>query len=127
VIVADASAAIAALVNEGAGRQLLAAQQVHVPHLIDSEIVSGLRRLVAAKQLSTAHGWQAIDTWQRLGVTRYPAFAMLERVWELRDNVSAYDATYVALAELLGCALVTADGRLAGAPNLRCSVTVVPR
>jgi len=52
---------------------------------------------------------------------------MLERVWELRDNVSAYDATYVALAELLGCALVTADGRLAGAPNLRCSVTVVPR
>jgi len=69
---------------------------------------------------------ESLDTWQRLGVTRYPAFAMLERVWELRDNVSAYDATYVALAELLGCALVTADGRLAGAPNLRCSVTVVP-
>lgn len=70
--------------------------------------------------------WTLLDTWQRLGVTRYPVFAMLERIWALRENVSAYDAAYVALAELLGCALLTADGRLARAPGLGCSVTVVP-
>jgi predicted nucleic acid-binding protein len=59
-------------------------------------------------------------------MTRYPVFAMLARVWELRDNLSPYDASYVALAELLGCSLLTADGRLSRAPCLRCPVTVVP-
>jgi predicted nucleic acid-binding protein len=60
-------------------------------------------------------------------MVRYPVFGILDRVWQLRDNLSAYDATYVALAEQLGCALLTADQRLAGAPGLRCPITVVPR
>jgi len=61
------------------------------------------------------------------GISRYPGVAVLSRVWELRENLSAYNATYVALAEGLGCALLTADRRLGRAPGLRCPVTTVPR
>jgi len=60
-------------------------------------------------------------------MTRYPVFTLLERVWDLRENLSAYDASYVALAELLNCPLMTADARLSRAPGVRCSITVVPR
>lgn len=68
-----------------------------------------------------------MDTFRRLGITRYPVFSYLDRVWELRDNLSAYDASYVALAELLDCNLLTADARLSRAPGIRCPITVVPR
>jgi len=59
-------------------------------------------------------------------MTRYAVFSLLDRVWELRENVSAYDASYVALAELLECPLLTADDRLSRAPGVRCAITVVP-
>jgi predicted nucleic acid-binding protein len=127
VIVVDASAAIAALLNAGPARTALEDQQLHVPHLIDVETASGLRRLVATGRLGADDGWAALDTWRRLGTTRHPVAGLLARVWQLRENVSAYDATYVALAEALGCPVVTADGRLGRAPGLRCPVTVVPR
>lgn len=126
MIVVDASAALAALLNDGPARHTLTGEQLHAPHQIDPEVASGLRRRVAARQLDGAAGWAALDTWRRLGITRYSAVGLLDRVWELRDNVSAYDATYVALAELLGCPLLTADGRLGRAPGVRCSITVVP-
>ena len=60
-------------------------------------------------------------------MTRYPVFSLLDRVWELRENLSAYDASYVALAELLDCNLLTADARLSRAPGVRCPITLVPR
>ena len=123
----DASAALSALISDGAARRTLAHEQIHVPHLIDAEVAGGLRRVVAAQQVDARSGWTALDTWRRLGVTRYPAFALLERVWDLRDNLSTYDACYVALAELLDCSLLTADARLAGAPGIRCAITLVPR
>jgi predicted nucleic acid-binding protein len=126
MIVVDASAALSALLTAGPARQALSVEQLHAPHLIDSEVASGLRRRVAAG-MSPDAGWTALDTWRRVGMTRYPVFTFLDRVWELRDNVSAYDASYVALAELLGCALLTADRRLARAPAARCPITVVPR
>lgn len=126
MIVVDASAALSALLNDGAARAALGSEQLHVPHLIDSEIAHGMRRRAAAGEIPADEGWRLLETWQRLGVTRYPAFSMLERIWELRENVSAYDASYVALAELLGCALLTADRRLSRAPGLECPVTVVP-
>lgn len=127
MIVVDASAALSALLNDGPARRSLAAEQLHAPHLIDSEVASGLRRRVAARQLTAADGWTALDRWRRLGMTRYPVFTLLDRVWQLRDNVSAYDASYVALAEQLGCALLTADARLSRVPDAQCPITVVPR
>ena len=60
------------------------------------------------------------------GLVRHPVHALLPRIWALRDDISAYDAAYVALAEALGCALLTADSRLARAPGVTCPVTVVP-
>lgn len=126
MIVVDASAALAALLNDGPAREALGSQQVHVPHLIDPDVASGLRRRVAGELLDADAGWAALDTWRRLGMTRYAVHSLLDRVWELRDNLSAHDASYVALAELLGCSLLTADGRLGRAPGLRCPVTIVP-
>jgi predicted nucleic acid-binding protein len=127
VIVVDASAAVSALVNAGPARETLAEEDVHVPHLADVEVLSGLRRNAASGQVTPGAARTALGTWRRLGLTRHPVAGLLGRMWELRDNLSAYDATYVALAEALGCAVLTADGRLARAPGLRCPVTVVPR
>jgi predicted nucleic acid-binding protein len=127
VIVVDASAALSALLNNGPAREALASEQLHAPHLIDSEVASGLRRLVASRGIAADAGWAALGTWGRLGVTRYPTHGLLERIWALRDNLSVYDAGYVALAESLGCSLLTADGRISRAPGIRCLTTVVPR
>jgi predicted nucleic acid-binding protein len=127
VIVVDASAALSALLNDGPARRFLATEQLHAPHLVDSEVANGLRRQVVARHMAAADGWTALDRWRRLGMTRYPTFGLLDRVWELRDNVSAYDAAYVALAEQLGCALLTADARLSRIPEAGCPITVVPR
>jgi predicted nucleic acid-binding protein len=127
VIVVDASAAVAALLNAGRARRELASEQLHAPHLIDSEVANVLRRESTAGRLAADAAWDALDAWRRLGMTRYPAHSLLDRMWEIRDNLSAYDATYVALAELLDCSLLTADSRLARAPGIGCPVTVVPR
>ncbi|MGH3443780.1 MAG: type II toxin-antitoxin system VapC family toxin [Nocardioidaceae bacterium] len=112
--------------NAGAARDLLGQQQLHVPHVVDDEVGSALRRRVLAGVLTADARWDALDAWRRLALTRYPVFTLLDRVWELRENLSAYDASYVALAESLGCALVTADGRMSRAPGLACPVTVLP-
>ena len=127
MIVVDASAALSGLVNAGPARAALASEQVHVPHLVDSEIASAVRRHVAAGMLSVPAGWRVIDTWRRLGVTRHPVVGLLDRVWDLRDTLTAYDATYVALAEALGASLLTADSRLGRASGPRCVITIVPR
>jgi predicted nucleic acid-binding protein len=127
LIVVDASAALSGLLNDGPARRALAVEQLHAPHLIDSEVANGLRCSVVAQRLDASAGWTALDVLRRLGMTRYPVFPLLERVWELRDNVSAYDACYVALAEFLGCSLLTANARLGLAPGIRCPVTVLPR
>ncbi len=127
MIVVDASAALAALLNDGQARHLIGTERLHTPHLIDSEIASGLRRQVQRNRLSTADGWDVLRTWRRLAVTRYPIYGLFERMWEIRENFSAYDATYVALAETLDCALVTADARLGHASQAQCTITVVPR
>jgi predicted nucleic acid-binding protein len=83
--------------------------------------------MVIAREVAAEAAWIALDAWRRLGMTRYAVFALLDRVWELRDNLSAYDASYVALAEHLDCSLLTADGRLGRSRGPRCPITVVPR
>jgi predicted nucleic acid-binding protein len=127
VIVVDASAAVAALLNAGPARTAVADETLHAPHLIDSEVAQSLRRLVLHGSLGAGDGWAALNSWRRLGVVRHPIAGLLDRVWELRENVSAYDASYLALAEALDCGLLTADARLGRAPGLLCPVTVVPR
>lgn len=127
MIVVDASAALSGLLNAGPARESLAGEQLHAPHLVDSEVANGLRRHLASRRISADDGWAALDTWRRLGLTRYAMHGLLERVWDLRENLSAYDAGYVALAESLRCSLVTADARISRAPGVRCPITVVPR
>lgn len=127
MIVVDASAAVSALLNAGPARQALAEERVHVPHLIDPEVANALRRGVGSSRIEPGDAWAALERWRRLGVSRYATVHLLARVWELRENLSAYDASYAALAESLDCALLTADARLGRCPGLRCPVTVVPR
>jgi predicted nucleic acid-binding protein len=127
MIVVDASAALSGLLNAGPARRALAAEQLHAPHLVDPEVANGLRRATGSQQLDARAAWTALSTWRRLGMTRYAVFPLLDRIWELRGNLSAYNASYVALAELLDCALLTADARLARAPGIRSTITVVPR
>lgn len=127
MIVVDASAAISGLLNAGQARDELGREVVQVPHLIDAEVASGLRRQVARGVLTASAGSSALDVWRQLAVLRHPMSALLPRVWELRENASAYDACYLALAEALGCGLLTADRRLARAPGSRCPIIVVPR
>lgn len=126
MIVVDASAALAALLNAGPARSMLANEQLHAPHLIDSEVAAAIRRQASRGNIDSEAGWAALDTWRRLGIARYPVFTLLDRIWELRSNLSSFDAGYVALAEELNCSLLTADKRLARAPGIRCPVTVIP-
>lgn len=126
MIVIDASAALSGLLTAGRARELLVDEQLHAPHLIDSEVAQMLRRQVAAHLIPAAAGGRALAAWQGMGLIRYGIHGLLGRIWALRDNLSAYDAGYVALAEALECPLVTADARMSRAPGIRCAVTVIP-
>ena len=125
MIVADASAAVLGLLHDGDARRSLATETVVVPHLIDSEIAHTLRAQVRRRLVAVDLARAALDRWTRLGIRRFGVVGLLARVWELRDNLTAYDATYVVLAEAFDCELLTADARLAGAPGPRCPITVV--
>jgi predicted nucleic acid-binding protein len=127
VIVLDASAAVLALLNDGDARRSLATESVAVPHLADAEVTHALRAQVLRGHIGGDDARAALVRWTRLGLRRFGVVGLLGRVWELRENLSAYDATYVALAEALACELVTADARLAGAPGPTCAMTVVRR
>lgn len=126
MIVIDASAVVAGLQARGPAREVMSTEDLGAPHLIDLELAQVFRRHVRAGTITAHDGWQALDRWRHLQVTRYPVFAVLDRIWELRHNLSAYDASYVSVAETLDCTLVTADGRLARASGIRCPVTLVP-
>lgn len=128
--VLDASGAVELLLNTGRGRRLAAllddeANIVHVPHLIDLEIAQVLRRYVLRGTLDPETGARALRRWRELDVERYPHVPLLDRVWQLRANVSAYDAVYVALAETLSDVLVTGDRRLARVPGLGVAIEAV--
>jgi len=120
VIVLDASAAIDWLLQTAAGQQIESriysrGESLHAPHLLELEVAQVLRRLVWEGAVSGPRADQAIQDLLDLRVTRYPHIIFLPYIWRLRDNFSAYDATYVALAAKLGATLLTRDARLASA------------
>lgn len=95
------------------------------PDLVDVETVAVLRKRWLAGTMSDSRFSAAISDLEQLGIRRYPTLPLMRRAFELRANVTAYDASYVALAELLGCDLLTGDGRLAGAPGPRCTIRLL--
>jgi predicted nucleic acid-binding protein len=127
LIVVDASAAVFALLGDGDARRRLSVEQLAAPHLIDSEVASALRAQVKRKAITASQGQGALETWTRLGLERYAATGLLDRVWTLRDNLTTYDATYVALAEALECSLLSGDARLGAAPGPTCVISIVRR
>lgn len=120
MIVLDASAATEYLLDAGdRGRWVASlmegARGVHAPGILDVEVVSALRGHVRGGRVAVSRAGAAVEDLGRMRVTRWPSGALVARAWELRDALSAYDACYVALAELLGASLATFDGSLARA------------
>ncbi|MDF2711040.1 MAG: VapC toxin family domain ribonuclease [Nonomuraea muscovyensis] len=116
MIVIDSSAMVEALAGREADAELLDALQgsVHAPHLLDVEVLSTLRGLVLGGNLTPQAAEQARADYLALRITRYEVRGIAERIWELRHNYTAYDASYLALAEALEAPLYTCDGKLTG-------------
>ena len=130
MIVVDASVVIEILLHTDAGasialRLLDDRRTLHAPHLMDVEVAQVLRRYVARGELSEERGREALDVLVRFPVMRYAHEPLLARMWSLRENLTAYDAAYIALAEGLRAPLVTRDRKLAGAPQGAAVVELV--
>ena len=129
-MVLDASGAVEFLLNTSSGKRLAArlvdeTEVVHVPHLIDLEIAQVLRRYTRHGTLNARMGMLALDRWRSLDVQRYAHEPFLDRIWELRNNVTVYDAVYVALAEALSTVLFTGDRKLAGTPGVNVAIELI--
>jgi predicted nucleic acid-binding protein len=129
LIVVDASAMLEVLLGTEAGarvedRLLSRGESLHAPHLLDVEVAQVLRRYAAAGELTPARGREALMDLVDFPVHRYPHDVLLPRIWELRRNVTAYDAAYLALAETLVAPLVTCDARLASSPRHAATIEV---
>lgn len=127
MIVVDASVLANVIGDDGAdGRrargEIRDAGAVSAPDLVDVETVAVLRKRWLAGTMSDRRFETAIGDLEQLAIDRYPTLPLMRRAFELRANVTAYDASYVALAELLGCELLTGDGRLAGAHGPGCTI-----
>ena len=99
-------------------------ESLHAPHLPDLEVMQVLRRLAREGTVPARRAEEAVLDLQDLRITRYPHFVLLMEIWQRRHNLSAYDATYIVLAEKLGASLLTRDGRLAGAAGNAAIVEV---
>ena len=130
MIVLDASAAIEWLLQSPAGiridkRMFSPSESLHAPHLLDVEVAQVLRRYVREKIITAQRGQEALEDLGDLPLSRYPHDFLIPRAWELRATLTAYDAVYVALAELLDAPLLTCDGRIAAASDHYANVEVV--
>lgn len=130
MIVLDASAVLDLLLVTDKGREVaerIAAPEetLHAPHLIDLEVAQVLRRYAARRQLDAVRASQALEDLRDLDLNRYPHDVLLGRIWELRNNASAYDAAYLALAETLNAPLLTSDARLREVPGVRVRIAVI--
>ena len=129
MIVVGASVLAPALADDSADgdrvRERLRGEQLTAPELIDLEVVSTLRRAARAGRLDDRRSGQVLTDLAALPLNRVPHLPLLSRIWELRDNLTAYDAAYVALAEALDALFLTADGPLGRASGVRCEVEVL--
>ena len=124
MIVVDASAVLEVLLQTPAaphvGERIFASgETLHAPHLLDVEIAQVLRRYARAGVISSARAAQALTDLTDLPLNRYPHFVLLPRIWQVRHNLTAYDAAYLALAEALDAPLVTRDRALASVGGVR--------
>jgi predicted nucleic acid-binding protein len=121
VVVVDASVMLGLLLRQGSSpmlRPALVGTTPFAPQHLDAEILSALQRLVHRREVTGERAGLALARLREAAIERFPLPPLLHEAWTLRENVSAYDALYVALARRLGCPLLTADRRLAGAPDL---------
>jgi len=130
VIVLDASIAIELLLDADVGRRaaegrVATSASLHAPHVIDLEVAQVARRLVRDGVATAQRGRELLEDLRDLEIERYPHDVLLERIWQLRDRMTAYDAAYVALAEALGAPLVTCDARLSRAAGDLVEVELV--
>jgi predicted nucleic acid-binding protein len=130
VIVLDASALLEFLLQTPLGTRVEARlfqdeDEFHSPHLVDVEVTQGLRRLVRMGEVSAHRAAEAIADLAGLDLHRHAHVDLLTRAWKLRENVTAYDAMYVALAEALDATVITCDAPLAKAPGHRARIEAV--
>lgn len=131
MIVVDTSALFEALLPVSSAGELVEErmsepnQTVHIPHLLDLEVVQVLRRRVNAGLMTAPRCLRALSDLASLQLFRHPHDFLLPRVWELRHNITAYDAVYIALAEYLGAPLLTRDHRLANAPGHYAQIDLI--
>jgi predicted nucleic acid-binding protein len=130
VIVIDASALLEALLRTSAAKavedRLFAPRQtLHAPHLLDVEVAQVIRRYAANGEIDGARGRMALADLSDLPLRRYPHDFLLPRIWDLRNNLTAYDAAYVALAEALDAPLLTRDRRLAAAAGHHVQIELI--
>ena len=130
MIVVDASALLEALLRTPAAsaveqRLFEPAQTLHAPHLLDVEVAQVVRRYAANREIDGERGRMVLADLADLPLRRYPHDFLLPRVWDLRNNLTAYDAMYVALAEVLDAPLLTRDKRLAAAAGHHARIELV--
>jgi predicted nucleic acid-binding protein len=130
LIVLDASALLETLLRMPAAaaverRMFDSRRSLHAPHLLDVEVAHVVRRYAATGELDAERGREVLADLADFPLHRYPHDFLLPRIWELRNNLTAYDAVYIALAEALGAPLLTRDRRLAAAPGHRVQVELL--
>ena len=128
--VVDASIVISLLANRRDDdilrRRLAAPRSVHAPHLIDAEVTSGIRGLVLGRKVDPPRASEMLADFSALRITRHPMAPYLSRVFELRDNFTAYDAFYVALAEALNVPLLTRDAKFSKSAGHEADIHLYP-
>ncbi len=130
MIVLDASALLEVLLNRPAAGAILdrisgEGESLHVPHILDVEVLQVLRRFSLSGNLDPTRGEEAVKDLLDFPLNRYPHEPLLARAWELRHNLTAYDAVYVALAEALDAPLITRDGKLASATGHAATISLL--
>lgn len=130
MIVVDASALLEALLRTPSAeaveiRLFAPGQTLHAPHLLDVEVAQVIRRYTANGDIDATRGRLALEDMADFALRRYPHDFLLPRIWDLRNNLTAYDATYVALAEALDAPLLTRDRRLARSAGHRAQIELI--